>query len=278
MRQTGIGFVIAGVGLLIYVALLDGASGGWRYVGTSLILVGLLMVPHGTPPSTPRRPVKDRLLEEHESGIRALIAESHGQPYRSFHTLKEAQAAPVAAVILEGDYGGQIFATCPARLVRCDEARLRHLSKELELLLWDTDDTDGAQLYLEPVAAGHSVAGGMGGGRVVDGVWTHEEIRQLGLDHAIRDIFQNRRNDLPHPNPAVPDDVRTGILRAYDERLDVLCGIFGFAEPDYVTTLPFEERARRQDAVIPPGTTWTRWYPATIREVARRAGRVIAER
>lgn len=107
------------------------------------------------------------LLRAHESGVRSLMAAPKGVPYHAFRTLAEAQTAPVAAAILEGDYGGQIYATCPARLVHCTEERLRHLVKEIEARVWNADS---AQVVYEPISIGAQVAGGMGGGVVRDGV------------------------------------------------------------------------------------------------------------
>jgi len=39
-------------------------------------------------------------------------------------------------VIFEGDYGGQIYATCPASLVRCSEETLQGLLRDLDTVGW----------------------------------------------------------------------------------------------------------------------------------------------
>jgi hypothetical protein len=57
-----------------------------------------------------------------------------GQPYRAYPTLAAARADPDAAVVLEGDYGGQIYLTCPVGLVACDEHALLDLLEDLDQL------------------------------------------------------------------------------------------------------------------------------------------------
>lgn len=218
------------------------------------------------------------LIREYESGARKMMTEYHGKVYRSFRTLAEAKAAPVAAVSVEGDYGGQIFATCPVKLVGCSEVRLRRLAEELEAEVENTNYVGGAQVIYEPLPVGAGVSGGMGGGLVVDGVWVHEEIRQLGWAPAVEATLRGTRDDLPPPSPEVPDEVRAGILRAYDERIDVFCYAFGFPRPDYLRSMHRDEELRREHAVVPPPTSYRRWYPSTYRAVARAAGRPSVRR
>jgi hypothetical protein len=55
---------------------------------------------------------------DHESALRRMLA---GSSYQAFPSLAEAKATPEAAVVMEGDEGGSIYFTCPARLVECDE-------------------------------------------------------------------------------------------------------------------------------------------------------------
>jgi hypothetical protein len=109
------------------------------------------------------------LVRIHESPLRKSMAEHRGQTYRWFYTLAEAQAAPVAAVSVEGDYGGQIYATCPAKLVQCTEERLYRLAEELEAELWATDYLGTVQVLYEPLPVGAGIAGGKGGGLIIDG-------------------------------------------------------------------------------------------------------------
>jgi hypothetical protein len=213
------------------------------------------------------------MVRDYESAARKFMAEDKGRAYLSFRTLADAQAAPVAVVSVEGDYGGQIYATCPAKLVRCTEGRLRRLAEELEVEARGTGYVGGAQVLYEPRPVGAGIAGGMGGGHIIDGVWVHEGIRQLGWAAAVEAILRGTRDDLPRPRPEVPDDVRSGILRAYDERIDVFCHVFGFPQPDYLRTMHRDEWLRREHAVVPPPANYRRWYSSTYRVIAREAGR-----
>jgi hypothetical protein len=207
----------------------------------------------------------------HESGLRSMMAESSGSEYRSFRSLAEAQAAPSGVVILEGDYGGQIFVTCPARLVRCTEDRLRRLAEEVQALTWSRDP-GAATVLFEPLAPGASVAGGMDGGLVTDAAWLHEELHQLGLRAAIEGVLSAASDVLGEPQPLVPDEVRAAILRAYHERVDVYCHVFGFPSPGYLYDLDFDEWRRREDAAVLPPAGYSRWYSSTLRAVVEQAG------
>jgi hypothetical protein len=211
------------------------------------------------------------LLRSYESAARSFLAESKGQVYRSFRTLAEAKAAPIAAVIVEGDYGGQIFTTCPASLVGSTEERVRRLAEELETRTNATTYAGSAQVLFEPIPVGGGVAGGMGGGIVVNGVWVHEEIRQLGWAEDVEGILLGTIEQLRVPRPVVPREVREGVMRAYSERLDVFAHVFGFPFPDHLRTLKWDEWQRRMNAVVPPPQDYKRWYPSTLRAVLAEA-------
>jgi hypothetical protein len=58
---------------------------------------------------------------------------------------------------MEGDYGGSIYLTCPARLVNCDEPALRQLLQDLDEHYWK--DPEGAGLYYEAARVGSGIPG-----------------------------------------------------------------------------------------------------------------------
>ncbi len=128
------------------------------------------------------------------------MARAHGLPYHAFRSLEEARAADDGVVILEGDWGGQIYATCPAKRVRCSEQQLSQLLTDLNRIAWPGNekhgDNDGSAIHYEPRPVGSGVSGGMGGGRVVDGVWVHEEFVELGISDQIREVFEGERERL----------------------------------------------------------------------------------
>jgi hypothetical protein len=212
------------------------------------------------------RRTRSLLAQTHESLTRSLIADVRGRPYRAFRTLAEARSNPRGAVILDGDYGGQIFATSPARLVRCTEARLQHLAEELEVTLWNSTRAFSASVVYEEAPPGSHISGGMGGGRVEDGVWVHEEIHQIGWAARVEGILLGRFDSLGPPAPDVPPEVRAGIARAYSEQVDVFCHALGFPCPDALRKVPASEWRRREDEVVPPPPSG-RWFASTYRAI-----------
>jgi hypothetical protein len=106
-----------------------------------------------------------------------MMAEAEGVPHARFDTLESAQQAPDAVAVMEGDYGGQIYFTCPVRHIRCTSDVLKQLLDDLDDCQWG--DPEGAGLYYEVGIPGSGVAGGMGGGAIVDGVWLHKRLEHL---------------------------------------------------------------------------------------------------
>ena len=116
------------------------------------------------------------------AGLQELLAQASGRVLIRYGSLDAARSDPDAAVVLSGDDGGTVLLTAPLRLVRCDPAALRPLAVELDRELWD--DADGVEVSFLRVPVGGSVAGGMGGGVVVDGVWVHARIGGAAAERA----------------------------------------------------------------------------------------------
>lgn len=113
-------------------------------------------------------------LSEHESGVRKLVSEAAGTTYEALPSLAEARKVTDASVVMEGDYGGQIYVVAPIQLVRCSEEVLQSLLLEIDATQWN--DPEGANVYFERAPIGSGVPGGMGGGRVLPNVWVHERL------------------------------------------------------------------------------------------------------
>jgi len=128
-------------------------------------------------------------LPEHESGVRRMVADATGRSYRAFKSLAEAQADPDGVVIFEGDDGGQIYLVCPARGVRCSEETLRTLLQDVDACGWK--DPTAARVFFEALPIGATVPGGMGGGRVSEGVWVHATM--IGRAREIQEVIEGLR-------------------------------------------------------------------------------------
>ena len=140
--------------------------------------------------SKPKKPEAETVLPEHHSPVRAILAAASGQPYAAFENLVATRAHPHAALVFEGDYGGMIYLTVPARLISCGEDTLEQLLADIDDVCWG--DSGGAGLYFEALPVGSSVAGGMGGGRVVEGVWLHANLEALLLRAEIGAVLAGR--------------------------------------------------------------------------------------
>lgn len=138
----------------------------------------------------PKKPEAETVVPEHHSPVRAILAAARGQPYTAFENLVVARAHPDSVLIFEGDYGGMIYLAVPARLVACGEDTLEQLLADIDSVCWG--DSGGAGLYFEVLPVGSHVAGGMGGGRVVDGVWLHADLEMLLLRPEIVAVLAGR--------------------------------------------------------------------------------------
>lgn len=60
---------------------------------------------------------KLKSIPEHQSAVRNMVSESHGLDYKPLKDLEEAKEYDDAYIIMEGDWGGQIYLVAPVRLV-----------------------------------------------------------------------------------------------------------------------------------------------------------------
>lgn len=128
-------------------------------------------------------------LPQHESGVRRMVADATGRPYRAFRSLTEAQADPDGVVIFEGDDGGQIYLVCPARAVRCSEDMLRVLLQDVDARGWN--DPTAARVFFEALPVEAAVPGGMGGGRVTNALWVHATLSSRTRE--IQEVIEGAR-------------------------------------------------------------------------------------
>lgn len=117
--------------------------------------------------------------EEHESPVRKLVAEASGSPYCALKDRTEASIYDDSVMIMEGDWGGQIYLVCPVHLMKCDDVALKLLLRTLDGLAWPGNCLEGACIYYERHNKGEIISGGMRGGLVEDGLWVHNEFLDL---------------------------------------------------------------------------------------------------
>ena len=115
-----------------------------------------------------------RLLPDHHSPVRS-IAEAWGTDYVALETFEAARNRPDSIVILEGDCGGTIYLTVPIYRVTCGEVALNQLLSDIDAMCWA--DLSMALVLYEVLPIGGALAGGMGGGQVVDGLWLHPKLK-----------------------------------------------------------------------------------------------------
>lgn len=115
-------------------------------------------------------------------------------PYQPLGSLAEARETSDGVVILEGDYGGQIYVVAPAERVDCNEGALHLLLRDLDEIAWPGSEDDASSVRFEKLARGSKVPGGMGGGRVEDDVWIHPELTRHA--DAIREVLAGKRETI----------------------------------------------------------------------------------
>jgi len=133
-------------------------------------------------------------------------------PYEALIDLNAAKQHPDGTVVLEGDYGGIIYATCPAKYVEADHDEISTLCKWLENRFWKLGEVSdeikkiigegGWGVYYEVAQTGSNIWGGMKGGKVIDGLWTHPKLddtltSQISLQLKV-DSKTRIRNEITH--------------------------------------------------------------------------------
>jgi hypothetical protein len=91
--------------------------------------------------------------------------------------LEEAKKINSSYLVMEGDYGGQIYLVCPVKLIRADSDTLKRLLIDIDKHGWN--DEHGRGMFFEVFIIGDIVAGGMGGGFAENELWVHEGIQSI---------------------------------------------------------------------------------------------------
>ncbi len=127
-----------------------------------------------------------------------MFSDAHGREYVALRSLDEARRAPDGVVVLEGDWGGQIYVTCPASVVRCDAATLDRMLRDIDTVAWPHNREGGARVFFERHHLGAGIAGGMGGGVVAADVWVHPRLAEKGISSSsVRSVLAGTMDRLP---------------------------------------------------------------------------------
>jgi hypothetical protein len=113
-------------------------------------------------------------------------------------SLAAARESEQGVVILEGDYGGQIYLVAPAAQVECSEGALLRLLRDLDEIAWPGGEPEASAVRYEKLPVGATVPGGMGGGKVEAGVWIHPELGEHAA--AIREVLAGRGEGITPPS------------------------------------------------------------------------------
>ncbi len=126
-------------------------------------------------------------IPEHESPLRRMMANAQGTPFHPLRTLEEARQHEDGVAILQGDWGGQIYAVIPVRMILCSLESLQRLLLDLDTIAWSCNENEGASIFYERKPAGTGVAGGMGGGASTGTLWIHPEFDDIAeqIQHII---------------------------------------------------------------------------------------------
>lgn len=122
-------------------------------------------------------------MKEYKSIMRKMFNDAHKIPHIPIKNLEEARRTNDAVMIFEGDWGGTIYLSCPIKYVICNENELQCLLNYIDSLYWN--ELDGANIFYEVIKPGQGIAGGMGGGLVIDGIWIHPKIVELSIENKI---------------------------------------------------------------------------------------------
>ena len=128
---------------------------------------------------------------EYMSVVRYMMHQVHGTEFKPLTDYDRAKEAKHGCVIIEGDYGGQVYLTCPMKYVKCSHKALLQVASDLDGMYWDNEQ--GCNVYYEDYKSPHGVFGGMGGGVVIDGLWMHPDFDEVGIKEKVWEVIIGNR-------------------------------------------------------------------------------------
>ena len=122
------------------------------------------------------------IIPDSNRAVDFMVTKAKGLEYKPIENMEEARNISNAIVVLDGDYGGQVYATCPVKHLNptITHEQLEAICKQLSAVEWNQDDDWQVSYQIKEV--GHGVWGGMGGGRVEDGLWMHPKLSEQSIE------------------------------------------------------------------------------------------------
>jgi hypothetical protein len=131
-----------------------------------------------------------KLIPRGCSPVRFAISQVCNTEYEPIEGFEGALNTQDAVLIMEGDWGGQIYLTCPMKLVHCSEGALENLLTDLDDIAWHCNEGLGTGIYYEVRKPGEWISGGLGGGYVSDTLWVYPEFDDR--ENEIKDVIEGR--------------------------------------------------------------------------------------
>jgi hypothetical protein len=136
---------------------------------------------------------QDAILPDNVSPIRYMVDEAFSLNTQFIKSYEEAKETENAIVIMEGDWGGQIYLVCPLEYIKCDKNILEGLLQDLDKIAWKCNEGEGTGIYFEVRKLGEGISGGMGGGTVQSGIWIHDEFKKKGFEEEIKQVILGKK-------------------------------------------------------------------------------------
>jgi hypothetical protein len=131
-------------------------------------------------------------VPRHKAAVRYIVEQDD---YVAYKTLAEARRGRSGCLVMQGDFGGTIYCTCPVQQIKCSLKHIKQLLTIIDTVYWS--DPRGARIYFEDRRSGEGIVGGMGGGIVLDDIWVHPKIVECGLATTIWAVLKSKT-----PKPA----------------------------------------------------------------------------
>lgn len=134
------------------------------------------------------------VIPEHESPVRSIVSKAHGTSYKPIKNFEDAKRYNDSYMIMEGDFGGQIYLSIPVKLIKCDYEILKNLLKYLDKIAWECNKGEGSGIYFERKKSGEGITGGMGGGVALNSLWIHNKFSKI--KNKILDVLSGKKKSI----------------------------------------------------------------------------------